>query len=159
MPLSEHDEALQLVRVLRDTDRRLQDLEVMEFFDPLSGARYTIVAILATISDGDRAVIRWMPGTHIRGNIQSWSLIDDGGVSGNITVKARRSTYGVWGSGSPSTLGSMSISSNVKGYSDDLSSWSTPIIKHGDILLFEVAGTPTVSGPVTVALEVLLESS
>ncbi len=143
------------INTFRNHERRIADLEVQEFFDPLSGARYTILGIIPTVTLGDRAVIRWMPGNHIKGHIQSWTLLDDGGTSGNASVACRRGRYSEF----PSfyqTMGLMTISSSHKGYSEDLSGWTYTVLYHGDILAFEMTANATTSGPITVALEVLL---
>ena len=146
-----YEDTRELVGTIRNQERRIADLEVQEFFDPLSGARYTILGIIPELSDGAGIVVRWMPGVHIKGVVQSWTLLDDGGLAGNATVLCKKTTFGAY-SGAYVLLGTMSISSSVKGYGESVG-W---ILRHGDILRFEISGTPTVSGPITVALEVLL---
>lgn len=145
------EDTRELVGVIRNQERRIADLEVQEFFDPLSGARYTILGIIPELSDGDGIVERWMPGVHIKGVVQSWTLLDDGGTAGNATVLCKKTTYGAY-PGAYTLLGTMSISGSTKGYSTS-AGW---ILRHGDILKFEMSGTATVAGPITVALEVLL---
>ncbi len=148
------EESAGLVATLRDYQRRIADLEVQEFFDPLSGARYTILAIVPTVSNGDRSVVTWLPGTHIKGLIQSWRLLDDGGTSGNASLACKRATFDQF----PTfyqTMGLMTISSSHKGQGD-VSTWTYSTIYHGDVLAFEMTADATTSGPITVALEVLL---